>query len=371
MRITALAGGIGGARFLRGLLHHLAQLDGPHSVTVIGNTADDVTLHGLRVCPDLDTVMYTLGGGIHEEQGWGRQDEQFTVAAELAAYGAGPDWFTLGDRDLATHIVRTRMLESGMTLSQATAALCERWQPGVTLLPMSDERVETHVVIDDPDAEGGRRAVHFQEWWVRLHAAVPARQILAVGIEQASPAPGVLDAIRTADVVLLPPSNPVVSIGTILGVPGIRDALRGTRAPVVGVSPIIGGAPVRGMADACLTASGVETSAVAVAGLYADFLDGGLGDTADAAAVAGDGRLHLETGSAGIGSARSDGIGSARSDGIGSARSDGIGSARSDGTGAAEPAVIARPLLMTDVDASAQIAAAALGLAGSLAPQAA
>lgn len=326
MRITALAGGIGGARFLRGLLHHLGSVptDGsPHEVTVVGNTADDVTLHGLRVCPDLDTVMYTLGGGIHEGQGWGREDERFTVAEELAAYGQGPDWFTLGDRDIATHVVRTRLLGQGMPLSEVTAALCDRWKPGVRLLPMSDDRVETHVVVDDEEAEGGRRAIHFQEWWVRLHAAVPARQILAVGIEQARPAPGVLEALREADVVLLPPSNPVVSIGTILGVPGVRDALRGTRAPVVGVSPIVGGAPVRGMADACLTAIGVETSAAAVAGLYADFLDGWLVDTSDEGTV---------------------------------------------GPGAdGRPAVRARPLLMTDVAAAAQIAGAALDLAAALA----
>ncbi len=342
MRITALAGGIGGARFLRGLLRRLESVPadaappgasdgGPllriaHEVTVIGNTADDVTLHGLRVCPDLDTVMYTLGGGIHEGQGWGRDDELFTVAEELAAYGQAPDWFTLGDRDLATHVVRTRLLGQGLTLSEVTAQLCERWRPGVRLLPMSDDRVETHVVVDDESAEGGRRAIHFQEWWVRLHAAVPARQILAVGIEQSRPAPGVLEALREADVVLLPPSNPVVSIGTVLGVPGVRDVLRGTRAPVVGVSPIVGGAPVRGMADACLTAIGVETSAAAVAGLYADFLDGWLVDTSDAGTVDARG-----------------------------------------GGGAARPAVRDLPLLMTDVDAAARIAGAALDLAAELA----
>ena len=293
MRITALAGGIGGARFLRGLLRHLDRAGlpaaGPHEVTVIGNTADDVTLHGLRVCPDLDTVMYTLGGGIHEEQGWGRADERFTVAEELRAYGAEPQWFGLGDRDVATHLVRTRMLTLGYPLSQVTEALCARWRPGVRLLPMTDDPVETHVVIDDGEADGGTRAVHFQEWWVRLHAAVPARRILAVGIEQAKPAPGVLEAVRDADVVLLPPSNPVVSIGTILGVPGVRDALRGTRAPVVGVSPIIGGAPVRGMADACLQAIGVETTAEAVGRHYgAPLLDAWLVDTADAGATVPD-----------------------------------------------------------------------------------
>ncbi len=294
MRIAALAGGIGGARFLRGLMHHLRDrsnsdpgVGATDELTVIGNTADDVTLHGLRVCPDLDTVMYTLGGGVHEGQGWGRAEETFSVSEELVAYGAQPQWFTLGDRDIATHIVRTRLLGTGMTLSQVTEHLATRWDlpaRGVRLLPMSDDRVETHIVIDDAEAAGGQRAIHFQEWWVRLHAAVPARRILAVGVEQAKPAPGVIEAIADADVLLLPPSNPVVSIGTILGVPGVRDALRERHRrgdPVVGVSPIVGGAPVRGMADACLSAIGVATTAGAVAGLYADFLDGWLVAEAD------------------------------------------------------------------------------------------
>jgi LPPG:FO 2-phospho-L-lactate transferase len=335
MRITALAGGIGGARFLRGLLHHLDHLDhqpdattgnaGPHEVTVIGNTADDVTLHGLRICPDLDTVMYTLGRGIHEGQGWGRDGETFAVSTELAAYGAEPQWFTLGDRDIATHLVRTRMLGLGYTLSQVTEALCARWNPGLRLLPMSDDPIETHVVIDDPDGEPAAdgsaavKAVHFQEWWIRLHAAVPARQILAVGIDQAKPAPGVIEAIAAADVILLPPSNPVVSIGTILAVPGVRDAIRATPAPIVGVSPIIGGAPVRGMADACLTAIGLETSAAAVADLYRDFLGGWLVAPGDADSQVPDG-VTLRT----------------------------------------------APLLMTDVEATAAIAATALDLALSL-----
>ncbi len=284
MLITALAGGIGGARFLRGLLAELTARDpgGSSQVTVIGNTADDITLFGLRVCPDLDTVMYTLGGGIHEEQGWGRSDETFTVKQELAAYGMEPQWFGLGDRDFATHIVRSQMLAAGYPLSQVTAALCARWQPGVRLLPMTDDQVESHVIIED---EQGRRAIHFQEWWVRMHASTPALSILPVGADDAKPAPGVLEAIAQADVVLLPPSNPVVSIGTILAVPGIRDAIAATTAPVVGVSPIIGGAPVRGMADACLTAIGVETSATAVGRLYDGLVDGWLVDDADADAV--------------------------------------------------------------------------------------
>ncbi|MEU6036399.1 2-phospho-L-lactate transferase [Actinomadura sp. NPDC047616] len=274
MRIVALAGGIGGARFLRGL--RLAAPDA--EITVIGNTGDDISLFGLRVCPDLDTVMYTLGGGINEEQGWGRADETFTVKEELAAYGVGPGWFGLGDRDFATHIVRTQMLAAGYPLSAVTEALCDRWKPGVRLIPMTDDQVETHVVIEDP--EKGRRAIHFQEWWVRLRASVPARSIAPVGADDAKPAPGVLDAIQDADVVLFPPSNPVVSIGTILSVPGIRDAV--AARTVVGVSPIIGGAPVRGMADACLTAIGVETSAAAVAAHYGpDLLDGWLVDETD------------------------------------------------------------------------------------------
>ncbi|WP_026876279.1 2-phospho-L-lactate transferase [Jiangella gansuensis] len=287
MRITALAGGIGGSRFLRGLLRAVPDAE----VTVIGNTADDITLHGLHVSPDLDTVMYTLGDGVEESQGWGRRDDTNVVAAELAAYGAEPQWFTLGDRDLATHLIRTRMLAAGYPLSAVTEALCDRWRPGVQLLPMTDDRVETHVVVAESGSEaaggdtGGERAIHFQEWWVRLHAEVPARRIVLVGIEQATPAPGVLDAIAAADVIVLPPSNPVVSIGPILAVPGVRDAVRAAAAPVVGVSPIIGGAPVRGMADAALTAIGVPTSAAAVAELFADLLDGWLVDTVDAAAV--------------------------------------------------------------------------------------
>jgi LPPG:FO 2-phospho-L-lactate transferase len=255
---------------------------------VVGNTADDITLFGLRVCPDLDTVMYTLGGGIHEEQGWGRADETFIVSGELGRYGVGPAWFGLGDRDLATHVVRSQMLKAGYPLSDVTAALCRRWEPGVTLLPMSDDRVETHVVIDDPESPGGRRAVHFQEYWVRLHAEPTAHSIVAVGADDATAGPGVLEAIGRADVVILPPSNPVVSIGTVLAVPGIRAALEQTTAPVVGLSPIVAGAPVRGMADKVLAAIGVETSARAVALHYGPgLLDGWLVDASDADAVPG------------------------------------------------------------------------------------
>jgi LPPG:FO 2-phospho-L-lactate transferase len=309
MRITALAGGIGGARFLRGLKAAVPDAD----VTVIANTGDDTTLYGLRICPDLDTLMYTLGGGIDDERGWGRLDESWRAKEELAAYGSPTAWFGLGDRDLATHLRRTQLMLGGMTLSEATASLCERWQPGVTLLPMSDGQAETHVTVT---VDGVRRAIHFQEWWIKHRAAVPAESITLVHHGELLPAPGVLEAIEAADVVLLPPSNPVVSIGTVLQVKGVREALEAQR--VVGLSPIIGGAPVRGMADACLEAIGVETAAEADGRHYgADLLDGWLVDTADA------------------------------------------------GTTVPGVEVRAVPLLMTDLEATAAMARAALELAGA------
>jgi LPPG:FO 2-phospho-L-lactate transferase len=282
-QITVLSGGMGGARFLQGLLHGLAAGTLPGvsrdaEVTVVVNTADDLWVHGLKVCPDLDTVMYTLGDGIDLERGWGRRDESWSVREELAAYGVEPTWFGLGDRDIATHLVRTQMLEAGYPLSRVTEALCRRWRPGVRLLPMSDDRVETHVAIADPDSPSGRRVVHFQEYWVRLHAEVPARAVVPVGLDRSTPGPGVLEAITDADVVLVPPSNPVVSVGTILGVPGLREALLASPARVVGVSPIVGGAVVRGMADRCLPVLGVEVSAEGVGRHYGARTDGGLLD---------------------------------------------------------------------------------------------
>src|SRR6202012_5840888 len=191
MRITVLAGGVGAARFLRGL-----KAAAPNDqITVVGNTGDDITLFGLRVCPDLDTVMYTLGGGIDESQGWGRAEETFQIRDELAAYGAGPDWFTLGDRDFATHIVRSQLLNEGQPLSAVTEVLCQRWQPGGRLLPMCDDQVETHVLVDEGE---GRHYVHFQEWWVRLHAAVPAATIVTPGAGGAPPPPRAPGAVAAA-----------------------------------------------------------------------------------------------------------------------------------------------------------------------------
>jgi len=288
VRITVLVGGVGGARFLLGV-RALPDVE----VTAVVNVGDDIWLHGLRICPDLDTCMYTLGGGIDTERGWGRSGETWAVRDELAAYGADPDWFGLGDRDTATHLVRTRMLRAGYPLSDVTAALCHRWQPGVTLLPASDDRVETHVVVDDPaNGPKAQKAIHFQEWWIRHKGELPAHRFASVGAEQASVLPAARDAILGADAVLFGPSNPVVSVGAILDVPGVRDALRDTRAKVVGLSPIVGGRPLRGMADACLDAIGVETSAEGVGRHFGARADGGLLDgwlvhTGDAADVPG------------------------------------------------------------------------------------
>lgn len=281
MRITVLSGGIGGSRFIQGVLDAVSPAD---DVTVIANTGDDITLFGLRICPDLDTVMYTLSGGIDPERGWGRTDETWNAKAELETYGLEEAWFGLGDRDIATHLVRTSMLKDGGTLSEATARLCERWKPPVRLLPMTDHFVETHV---DTTIDGERQLIHFQEFWIRHRAAVPVHAVSVRGIEDATAAPGVREAVLDADVVLIPPSNPVVSVGPIVGVAEIRDALVTTSAPVVGVSPIIGTSAVRGMANQLLDGLGVDVSAAGVAGFHggrqaAGILDGWLIDTEDA-----------------------------------------------------------------------------------------
>ena len=313
MKIAVLVGGVGGAKFLLGVKHYLgwqaygpapaafgapegglpwehARGTVPHEVAAIVNTADDIRLHNLQICPDLDSCMYTLSGAADLQRGWGRAQETWTVSAELAGYGAEAPWFSLGDKDIATHLMRTRMLDAGYPLSEVTAALCDRWQPGVTLLPMTDSRVETHVVVQDPEpsqaaiaageASGAPPliALHFQEWWIRYQAALPALSIKPIGAEDAVPGPGVLAAIAGADLVLIAPSNPVVSIGTILAIPGIEAALRATSAPVVGVSPVIGSAPVRGHADKCLAAIGVECSAEGIGRHYGARSRGGLLD---------------------------------------------------------------------------------------------
>ena len=278
MKVTVLVGGVGGARFLLGVQQLLGlgqfQTHGrpnagtdSHELTAVVNVGDDAWIHGLRVCPDLDTCMYTLGGGVDPQRGWGHRDETWHAKEELVRYGVQPDWFQLGDRDLATHLVRTQMLQAGYPLSQITTELCDRWQPGARLVPASDDRCETHAVITDP-ADDSRRAIHFQEWWVRYRAQVPTHSFAFVGAEKASATTEAVEAIADADVILLAPSNPVVSVGAILAVPGIRGALRAASAPVVGYSPIIGGKPLRGMADACLSVIGVESTAEAVGRHY-------------------------------------------------------------------------------------------------------
>lgn len=273
---AVLAGGVGAARFLRGLV----RVVDPGLVTVIGNVGDDLSVHGLHVSPDLDTITYTLAGAIHPEQGWGRTDESFRVAEELDRYGR-PTWFTLGDRDLATHLARTGRLREGAALSTVTAEITAAWGLEIRLLPATDDPVATRVRTADG------RDIHFQEYWVKERAQADVHEVYLHGAPDARPAPGVLEAIRSAEAVLVCPSNPVVSIGTILEVPGIRDAVRETTAPVVGVSPIIGGAVVRGMADRLLPSVGADVSALGVARLYADWLDGWVIDTVDAQSAAG------------------------------------------------------------------------------------
>ncbi len=279
---------------------------------------DDVWMHGLRICPDLDTCMYTLGDGIDTERGWGRKAETWNAKEELAAYGADPDWFGLGDRDIATHLVRTRMLRTGYPLSAVTEALCTRWKPGVTLLPASDDRSETHVVITNP-ADGEQRAIHFEEWWVRHRAQVPTHSFahIAPTMQNPHPASSRPSSPRRGRARTLEPGR---QLGAILAVPGIRGALRTTPAKVIGLSPVVGGKPLRGMADACLDVIGVDTTAEAVGRHFGarsgtGILDGWLVHSTDAADIPG-----VEVRSV--------------------------------------------PLLMTDVDATAEMARAALELAG-------
>ena len=273
--VVVLAGGVGGSRFVlgvRGALRERGLDDTADALTVVVNTGDDLWLSGVRLQPDVDSITYALAGVNDTERGWGRQGDSERVNHELQAWGAGWPWFTLGDLDLGTHLARTGWLREGRTPTQVLERMSHRWDLGARLLPMTDTEADTIVVLED----GSR--MHFQEWWTRHRATLAPARFENPGIDAAVPAPGVAEAIAAADVVLIAPSNPVVSIGPILAVPGMREALRATPAPVVGVSPIIGGKVVRGMADVCLTAIGVETSAAAVAGLYGARTDGGLLD---------------------------------------------------------------------------------------------
>jgi len=279
--IAVLAGGVGAARFLRGLVRVVP----PSDVTVIGNTGDDIDIYGVHVSPDLDIVTFMLAGVLDEQRQFGITGDTHTLMDELAATGHDT-WFSLGDRDYAVCLARTLMMEEGLPLHDATARICARFGLDIALLPMTDDLVFTTVRVRGPEGEAD---VHFQEYWVRHRAGLPALGVTLEGGTDARPAPGVLDAIASAEAVIVAPSNPVVSIGTILSVPGIRDALRATRAPVVGVSPIVGGAVVRGMADKLLPVVGADVSARGVAALYRDFLNGFVIDVVD-----GDARDEIE-----------------------------------------------------------------------------
>jgi len=268
--ITALAGGVGAARFLRGLL----QVVPPSSVTAVVNTGDDDWFHGLLVCPDLDTVTYTLAGVEQPELGWGLADETFAAMDALERYGF-PTWFRLGDRDLATHLFRTQRQREGATLSTIANEIATSWGIETRLIPMSDEPVRTRITTP-----GGELAM--QEWFVRDRAESSVTAVAFAGAEEARPAPGVLEAIDAADTILVCPSNPVISIGPLLAVPGIRDALIARRDRVVAVSPIIAGKTVKGPADRLMAGLGMEVSCVGVARAYADFCGTIVIDHADA-----------------------------------------------------------------------------------------
>jgi LPPG:FO 2-phospho-L-lactate transferase len=258
MKVAALAGGIGAGKFLRGLV----RVVDPSDVTVIVNTGDDIELHGLYVSPDLDSVMYWLAGVMDRERGWGRQGDTFRTLEEVTRLG-GHRWFGLGDLDLATHMVRSQKLAEGESLSTATAHLCERFGLATRLLPMSDDPVRTWI---DFTGEGGIEGhAPFQVWWVGERGEPEVKAVQLRGADEARPAPGVLEAIAGADAIMVSPSNPVVSTGPILAVPGIADALRARRDRAVGISPIVGGAPLRGMADRLMPVVGLEVTALGAA----------------------------------------------------------------------------------------------------------
>ena len=256
-----LAGGVGAARFLQGLIKIVPERE----VTVIVNTGDDIQLYGLHISPDLDIIMYTLAGIVNKERGWGIQGDTFHCLETLQRYGY-ETWFKLGDRDFATHIHRTYLLESGVSLSEATRRLCRSLGVEMKILPMTNDRFETKILTD-------KGVMHFQDYLVRRGARDKVMDVTFEGAEKAQPAPEVIDSILNAEAIIVCPSNPIVSIGTILSVKNVRKALRETRAKGVAISPIVGGAPVKGPADKLMRGLGLEVSAYSVAHLYRDFLD--------------------------------------------------------------------------------------------------
>jgi LPPG:FO 2-phospho-L-lactate transferase len=262
--LTALAGGVGAAKFLRGLVDVVS----PGDVTVVVNTGDDDQFHGLHVSPDLDSVTYTLADAANPETGWGLADETFRAMDALDRYGA-LTWFRLGDRDLGTHLYRSARLREGASLTTVTSEITQAWGIGARLLPMSDDRIATRITVRADD--GSEEELAMQDWFVRRRAEPPVVAVRFDGAEGASAAPGVLEALEAAETILVCPSNPVISIGPILAVPGIREVLTRRRDRVVGVSPIIGGRPVRGPADRLMGPLGIEVSCVGVARAYRDF----------------------------------------------------------------------------------------------------
>ncbi|NLV54389.1 MAG: 2-phospho-L-lactate transferase [Acidimicrobiales bacterium] len=272
--ICVLAGGVGAARFLAGLLRVVPADD----VTVIGNVADDLVIHGLHVSPDLDTITYTLADQVDPDRGWGLRDESWQAMTMLGRYG-GIDWFNLGDRDLGTHLYRTQRLSEGATLSQVTAEITTAWDLGLRLLPVTDDPLRTRVTVVDPDTE---REVSFQEWFVQRHHDVPVRSVRWTGADEATPAPGVLEALIEAEAVVIAPSNPIVSIGPLLEVPGVDDALREVRERTVAISPIVAGAALKGPADRLMVDLGLEATVVGVARWYEPYAAALVIDEADA-----------------------------------------------------------------------------------------
>jgi LPPG:FO 2-phospho-L-lactate transferase len=261
VKLAVLAGGTGAAKFLRGLI----PLIDPSDLTIIGNVGDDAEIWGLHVSPDLDTLCYTLAGLLDETKGWGVRDESFHALDHMARFGE-PAWFNLGDRDLATHLHRTRLLKEGRTLSEATASIASSLGVAATILPMSDQAVRTRLL-------GPEGWLDFQEYFVRDKAQVEISEVEYAGAATATPAPGVLEAIRAARTVIVCPSNPITSIGPILAVPALTDALAETAASTVAISPIVGREAVSGPAGRLMAASGLPVSAAGIARLYARWLD--------------------------------------------------------------------------------------------------
>jgi LPPG:FO 2-phospho-L-lactate transferase len=267
--VVALAGGVGAAKLLRGLV----QLIPPQDLVIVGNTGDDVELHGLHVSPDLDILTYTLGGIVDEAKGWGVSDDTFNCLNMLGKLGF-ETWFKLGDMDLAIHIARTKMLKDGMTLSEATAQLCNMLGVNAKLIPMTNDSVQTKVV-------SGQLHLDFQEYFVKRGTKDEVTGVSFEGAEKATPAPGVLEAIKDAELVVVCPSNPVLSISPMLSISAIRKELTQTRGYVVGVSPVVGGKAIKGPTDRIMTSMGLEPSAYGVAKFYEDFLDHLVIDGAD------------------------------------------------------------------------------------------